>query len=347
MDECRAEIRRYAKQLAVGTDDNDDDKRDSTSTKRYEQDLRWFDHWLDDNGIDSATQLSAPEANELGTDLAMTFNGPTPRYRWDRIFAMYDWFEAMELVELNPLAKWDGQKRDTWGMTKTTEQSKHIDNENAYPVSPEEVQLMCENAGEHRKRNMLVIKLMYHTAMRRDEASEVTVGPGGMVDRDNRIIELPGEITKNGKDRHVRWGPSLDGLMREWLDYGLRDEYLGGRDHDYLLVGDRGAKLGVDGINDIVINAADRAGINERLYADANAPIDPETGEPKKNRWKISSHNLRHGMATYLSNSEHSDMSIYELSRYLGHSSVEITESIYADYDPTVGARGAEGNLPG
>lgn len=343
MDDCREEIKQYARQLAVGTDDKDVDKRDAISTKRYEQDLRWLEYWLDEQGIDSALDLTQVQANALGTDLSLEFNGTTPRYRWDRIFAMYEWFEAMEKVEKNPLAKWDGQKKDTWGMTKTTEMSKHIDNEVAYPVSPEEVQLMCEHAGDHKKRNMLVIKLMFHSAMRREEASEVTLD---MLDRDNRIIKLPGTITKNDKPRHVRWGPSLDGLMAEWLDYGLRDDYLGGRDHDYLLVGDRGAKLGVDGINDIVINAADRAGINELLYADANAPIDPETEEPKPNRWKISSHNLRHGMATHLSNSPDSDMSIYELSRYLGHSSVEITESIYSDYDPTVGARGVVGNLP-
>lgn len=256
---------------------------------------------------------------------------------------MYEWFTTMELIEKNPLAKWDAQKKDLWGMTKKTEMSKHIDNEVAYPVPPKEVELMCQHTGQHKQREILVIKLLFHTAMRREEASEVTLG---MLKKDERIIELPGRITKNGKERHVRWGRSLDGLMTEWLDYSLRDEYLGGREHDYLLVGNRGAQLQPDGINDIIINSADRAEINEKLYADANAPIDPDTGEPKKNRWKISSHNLRHGMATYLSNSEHSNMSIYELSRYLGHSSVEITESIYSDYDPTVGARGVEDNLP-
>lgn len=81
IEDCRDEIQRYVKQLKAGTDDKDDEKRDSISTKRYRQDLRWLDHWLDDHDIDSAFELTPAEANEIGTDLSMDFNGTTTLYR--------------------------------------------------------------------------------------------------------------------------------------------------------------------------------------------------------------------------------------------------------------------------
>jgi len=50
ISECRSEIKDYAGQLDSGTHNADPELRDEDSTRRYKQDLRWYDHWLDDAG---------------------------------------------------------------------------------------------------------------------------------------------------------------------------------------------------------------------------------------------------------------------------------------------------------
>jgi integrase/recombinase XerD len=337
LEKCRDEIVDYADELSSGTDDDDVDQRDSTSTDRYTQDLRWFDGWLDSKNIDSAFALTPAQANRLGRELSNEFQGTTPLYRWDRINAMYDYFVAMDLIESNPLSRWDGQKREKWGMTKSTEQEKHLNDGEEYAVTQEEIRLMEQNAGQDRLRNQLLIRLAWHTACRRGELAGIRLD---MIDEDRREIRLPASITKNDRERVVVWQASCDGLLRKWLHGGIRKEYLGAESHDHLFVGQRGAPMSPSSINDVIVRSADRAGVNRKLYADANS-VD---GNP--NRWKITSHNIRHGAATHIVNSNPNFENIYALSRYLGHSSVEITEQRYIGYDPNVGARGVRKFIP-
>lgn len=333
MEECRPELIDYAEELAVGTDDNDSDMRQSNSTKRYEQDLRWFDGWLDENGIESPLNLTPPKASRVGRSLSQQFNGTTPRYRWDRVFALYEYFVAMGMIGTNPLEKWDSRKTEKWGMTKTSEQSKRLNDGERYALSQEEVRSIEDNVGRNRLRNQLLIRCLWHTAMRRGEASLVTVD---MLDRSAREILLPGSVTKSGKPRVVVWQPSLDGMLTKWLDNGLRETYLGGETHDHLFVGERGAPLSAGAINDVVVESACRAGINRKLYRDANAAApDNEDEEPLANRWKITAHSVRHGAASTLVHD--TDMGLYEVSKYLDHSSVDITEQTYVEYDPRAG----------
>ena len=336
MTECREELTEYAAELESGTDDDDPEQRASKSTQRYRQDLRWFDHWLDDNGIESVFDVGPRESNQLGRDLSSQYNGTTPRYRWDRLHALYDYFVSLGVIDRNPLERWNDQKGEKWGMTKTTEQSKRLEDDEKYAVDQDDIRLMEENCGRNRVRNQLVIRLLWHTGIRRGEASNARLG---WVDRDVREITIPSDVAKNGKTRVVCWQPSLDGLLSKWLDKGYREDYLGGRDHDHLLVGERGAPLSAEAINKLVINSADRAGINRKLYADANAPEPEDGGEPEANRWLISSQNVRHGTGSYLVHE--TDMGLYEVSRYLGHQSVEVTEQTYVEYDPRAGTDAA------
>ncbi|MDX5987794.1 MULTISPECIES: tyrosine-type recombinase/integrase [Haloferax] len=249
---------------------------------------------------------------------------------------MYDYFVSLDLVDSNPLDRWNDRKTEKWGMTKTTEQSKRLEDGERYAVDQADVREMEQHVGRNRVRDQLLIRLLWHTGMRRGEASEVSLE---MLNRDAREIELPGSITKNSRERVVAWQPNLDGLMQKWLDGGYRDDYLGGEDHNHLFVGERGAPLSPEAINDIVIRAADNAGINRRLYADANAPEPEDGGAKEANRWLISSHNIRHGLGSYLVHE--TDAGLYEVSRYLGHRSVDVTESIYVEYNPRAGTDAA------
>ncbi|WP_208288389.1 tyrosine-type recombinase/integrase [Halobacterium sp. R2-5] len=365
LEDCRTEIRDYADDLDAGTDDDSDHKRDTSSTGRYEQDIRWFDEWLDNPvskpnlgkhtpgdeageeeqtrpAIESPLDLTIADANRLGRAISHEFNGTTPRYRWDRIHAMYEYFVTMTLIDSNPMEKWDGKKEEKWGMTKGTAQSDKLGEDESYAVSQDDVRLMEENVGRHRVRDQCIIRMMWQTGIRRGEQSGLLTTD---IDRDGRVIHIRAENAKNGEERYVGYQKSLDGLLDLWLDGGHRDEMLGIVDdeaapHDYVFVGERGAQLSGSRINDIVIEAADRAGINRKMYGDANAPIDPETKKPKPNRWKITAHNVRHGYGSYMINEApgaDGQARLWEVSQQMGHSSVQITEDIYVENDPKAG----------
>lgn len=323
-EECRELIQEYIDELEAGTDDNDSEMRGSGSTKRYGQDLRWFDDWLDDEGIDEITAVGARESQKLGRELSNEFNGTTPRYRWDRIYAFYEWARAIEAVPENPLEKWDDRKGEKWGLTKTTEQERQLEEGESYAVSQEEVRKMEKNVGSPRLRNQTLVRMAWQTGCRRGELAELTID---MLNRDPREIKLPSRITKNDESRVVAYQPTLDGLVSQWLDVE-RPDYMTGKDHNRVFCGIRGGKMSGEAINEVVVKAACNAGINEPVgYENANG------AEP----WKITSHSLRKGFGTYMMHSDDSECGLWELSHLLGHSSVKITEEIYVKDDPRTG----------
>lgn len=334
--DCRKDIRDYINHLEAATDDRDPELRDETSTKRYAQDLRWYDEWLDEQGIDSPSDVTSDQASSLGIRLSNEFSGTTGRYRWDRIFAFHSWLNRMNRAKDNPLEKWHEGKEEEFGLTKSTEQHLSLEEGEEYAVSQQEVRLMEENVGRHKHRDQLVIRLLWQTGIRRGEASQLLMSD---VDRDSHEITIRPSVAKNDQKRVIAYQPSLDGVLKEWLDFGRREEMAAGASHDRLFVGQQeGLPLSGDRINDIAREAAIDAGINRRLYADANAPVD-EDGNKQENRWKITAHSVRHGFGTWMVNE--TDAGLWEVSKIMGHSSVDVTEDIYVEPDPRSGIKHA------
>ncbi|MFC4249623.1 tyrosine-type recombinase/integrase [Natribaculum luteum] len=195
-----------------------------------------------------------------------------------------------------------------------------------YAVDQSEVRLMEEAVKRHKNRDKLVIRILWQTGMRRGELAELTLDD---IDRPRREITIREEISKSDYTRVVAYHPSLDGLLRQWIDGGDRDA-LNRKNRDELLVGERGGKVRGERINEIVRDAAIDAGINRKLgYTDANGGT----------RWKITAHSLRHGYGTHMANK--TDMGIWELSKQMGHASVDTTERIYVEHDRRAGLESA------
>ncbi|MFC4249619.1 tyrosine-type recombinase/integrase [Natribaculum luteum] len=326
IEDCRPGLRRYAKRLKSQTDDADDEKNSTSSLTSYLQDVRWFDHWLDDNEFDRPADVSPVDILDLIDDLDNQFNGTTPRYRYDRIHNLYEFLIRADLADENPLEKWRGDH----GLSKTTEQSRHLDPGEKRAVTPEEVDLIERNVVRHAKRDRLIVRILWQTGMRRGELAELLLDD---IDRSRREVRIRPEVAKNGKPRVVAYHPSLDGYLSRWIDGGDRDA-LNRNNRETLLVGERGGKVRGERINEIVRDAAIEAGINEVDYVDANG------GE----RWKITAHSLRKGYGTYMANE--TDMGIWELSKQMGHSSVDITEKRYVDHDERAGVEQAHRFVP-
>jgi len=88
ISDCHPHIQTYWDELQAGTDDNDPDLRDSTTTRRYGQDLRWYQAWLNDQDLDFE-EVERTDAKRVGITLGNEYNGSTAPNRWRTIHRLY------------------------------------------------------------------------------------------------------------------------------------------------------------------------------------------------------------------------------------------------------------------
>ena len=122
-------------------------------------------------------------------------------------------------------------------------------------------------------------------------------------------------IKKNDPDdpmRTVFYQSSLDFLLEQWIDGGYRDSFPNATDSPYLFTGDRRPAINSDDVGVIVKEAATEAGVNEVMYEDAHG----------NERWKLTSHALRHGHAV---EALKSGIDVRTVQKHLGHSSLDMT----------------------
>lgn len=325
ISDCHPVIQMYAGRLENGTDDHDEDARSTRSLTRYEQDLKWLNDWLNEEDLGRPQDMTETDADNLGMHLGQEFNGRTGLGRWNLIKRFYKWMEASNRVENNPLMRWDDVKKSQYGLTRTTEQERQLGEDEAYAPTPEEIRLFEEHAGrQHRTRNQLIIRCLFQTMMRPGELARLRLDD---VNSGAREIDIRDAIAKNENGRVVAYQPSLDGLMKKYVDV-IRPDRMAGKDHDRLFVGERGGKMSRVAISDVVRKAAERA---DEAHPDRNLQRDLFDTQDGQSRAKVTGHSPRHAGATYCANE--TDMDIYDLSRALGHSSVEITERKYVEDD--------------
>lgn len=319
MEECHHLIQEYYATLHSGTDLDDPEQRNPSSTQRYGQDIRWLQKWLWEQGFESPTAVTESDGADIARALGNYGTGTTGRYRWDRLVKFYDYLIHTDELETNPLTKWDDSKVDMFGLTKTAATETHGESDTGYAVREEEVRAMEEAANSLRDR--LLIRFAWQTGGRRSEISHLRLDD---IDLDDRTVDYRDAISKGGNGRIVTYQPSLDGLLSRWLQGGYRAEYAerGDPDEEWLFVGERGARLRGERINEIIRDAA--------IEADINEPVTEETANDGT-RWKISSHSLRRGFATYLINE--TEAGLYEVSVALGHESTKVTEERYVERD--------------
>lgn len=233
MEECHHHIQEYYATLP-GTDPDDSDQRNPSSTQRYGQDIRWLQKWLREQSIDSPTAVSESDGADMARALGNYGTGTTGRYRWDRLVKFYDYPVRTNELEANPLAKWDEVKTDMFGLTKTAATETYGESDTGYAVSEDEVRAMEEAATCLRDR--LLIRFAWQTGARRSEISHLRLGD---IDVDDRTVDYRDAISKGGNGRIITYQPSLDGLLSRWLRAGYRAEYAerGDPDEDWLFVG--------------------------------------------------------------------------------------------------------------
>ena len=178
-------------------------------------------------------------------------------------------------------------------------------------LPPEDVQSLWRAVPAPKVRNKLLTRLAYQTGMRVSELINIKVEP---IDRDERIIPVPA-VTSKSNSRNVAYKPSLDSLLRRWIDGGLRDAVPHADESPYLFPTREGERISRESVRRIVRKAADKAGLNRDIYTDTAG----------NTRTKVSPHILRHSMA--VNTLKAGTLNVRELQEFLGHHSLEMTET--------------------
>lgn len=148
-------------------------------------------------------------------------------------------------------------------------------------------------------RDAAIIQLLLDTGMRLGECLQLHVS---YLNMNERVIEIPAELTKGRKTRCVYFSVKTARVLQRWLNY--KDRYL---ETDYLFpVKATGTPLEISSFEGNFRRYLQRAGINK----------------------EVSPHALRNNFAKRCIIA---GMDIYTLSRILGHSSVSVTEQAYLD----------------
>jgi len=287
---------------------NREDVTENTREKRKQQ-LERFRDWYDGDLADVNGDDILNFIMELSDEGYASTTIST--YRW-ALSRFYRRMAARDRVEVNPYEQIEWQDISVATADSTRKKRESDDNERIHDLSAEEVRSLANNVPDPKIRNELLIRMLAQTGMR---AHEIANLPLENVDRDNRIIEVIDEKTDD--KRKVAYQPSLSFLLTEWIDGGYRDVFGTANDSPYLFVSRKSPKMDSNLVNDVVVQAAKNAGIQEILYTDARG----------NNRYKITAHQLRHTMAVQALKE---GINIRYLQELLGHDKLETTE-VYLD----------------
>lgn len=276
-------------------------KSKGTYTKR-KSDLSQFNEWTEKHGYGVA-ELETRELDRYLRHLNNQGYAPnTIAGKYDSLFNFYERLAGLfDVREENPM---EDLKRDDY-FDRNTEDN---DEDDIRFITPEEKETLAEHVPASKLRNELMIRLLWQTGIRQCELVRIKLDD---IDREGRSIYIWSPKTKSS--RTVFYQPSLDFLMKQWLDRGHRSSFTYAAESDYLFVTRQSAQFRPENVNDMVRDAAEKAGIQEVEGTD----------QAGKKRHRITGHALRHGHARHALKS---GIDVRTVQEHLGHTSLEITK---------------------
>lgn len=294
--------------------------------KNRKSDIENFTGWLEREDRGDVTELEIWDIddylmwqgrkNEHGEQ---HYAPGTVKARYGSLSLLFEFLAMREKVDDNPLRK-DGAlpraKFDTIMSEKTKKSA--TEREELPSVTPEEKDLIIEHCRGPKLRNKLVLRLLWQTAVRQRELTNIRIED---IDRENRSIRIRSD--KTHENRVVGYWKNVDLLLDQWLEYGGRSAFPHVEGSPWLLVSKQNPKMELPP-SDVVKQAAHNAGLHDLESEDPEDPMGPMYIDARGNgRWRITAHAFRHGAArNYLNNG----MDIEKLRRYLGHANLETTK---------------------
>jgi len=274
----------------------------------YKSHLTAFGEWVDGDVTDVTLR-----------DLKRYFNSQEDEYadktlqtRYSAISALYAFLEDDDEIET------DGDPTESFDIsdyagTQAKRDAEDDSEEDHIYLPPDEVEELAENVPtKDPLRNELIVRLLFETGLRVGELSRVKLEN---IDRENGDI-----LVKTMKKRHkterrtVHWyGEATEMLLTQWLDKGHREGIFGASESPYLFPTPKRDRIREQAVNDIIKQAAESAGLQEKQYEDAAG----------RSQWKITAHTLRHSCAMHLLNN---GATIAHVKKLLGHADIQTTQ---------------------
>lgn len=289
-----------------------DARRSSNTLKNRKVALKQF---LDFSGVESVEEIETWHIDDW-IDHFLN-DGYAPRSVRNKVYVVSGLIEfAINRNEIshNVITKDDLQELTANKIDDHTE-VRYIEKEEYHKMIEE-----CEDL-----RNELVLRLLWNTGVREEEAINIKIDD---FDHDDRSITIENAKTHkldSKEERKVYYGRQLDLVLTKWIDRGRREGYFysgTSEDEGHLLVTNQQASVSKGRINEIVKEKASDAGVQEKLYEDAS----------ERDRYRVTTHAFRHSYAVHR---VQNGMPLVYLQDLMGHSDIEQTRKylIFRDDD--------------
>lgn len=272
-----------------------------TTYRSHLSNLRKYQSWLDEQDL-TPLEASKRDIHRFLREQSQQYASGTAKNRYFVLKKFYDYWETWDAIEDNPFEDLEAK---TYTNSKGSKKSRQAD---VVYVTPDEKEAMCEHVPSPQFKNEFIIRLLWQTGLRR---GEVVILETDNIDREERAIRV--WSPKVEKWRTVFYQPSLDFYMNQWLDGGLRNQYLSAKESPYLFPAERAEHHRGNYVNVTVREAAKNAGINEVMYEDSGG----------NKRYRITAHALRHGHAVHALKQ---GIDIKTVCDHMGHESIDVTE---------------------
>lgn len=279
------------------------DKRDKQTPHGYKETFIMLEEWMEENDLSSWQDLLPPHISELKNYLEedMGLYGSSADRHLDRIrlFFKSDIVDDADVDKQKCIDKIDGFSNTNiqYYQKKTGEEVLYIDLDEYI-----EILEACETL-----REKLIIQTLWETGLRRSELAETTLQKVHLDD-----MEITVDNKKNSKTRTVPYSAELQPTMREWMEYGGRDQYSKADDSSYLIITQHSKQVQPAYINKVVRRVADRTDVSYSYGTDA----------ADRKLWFPTAHHFRNSYATHRASN---GMNLKKLARLMGHKSTEQT----------------------
>ena len=321
-------------------------RRDKEGTlKNRLSDIECFRQWCISQNVDDISGIEIYEIEDYLTYLGQRdYAASVVDRRWWTLNILFNELVARDKIQENPLNKIDkSHYKDLFSGSK---KSQYIESKGGiFALDEDGVNELVDNVPNPVSRNRLIINLLYHTGVRRQELADIKLENIDLKERRIEIYSQKQDSQYSADDpwRPVWYGKSIDMLMDQWIRVDREGYATSGS--PYLFVGTQTDRLSGYRINEIVKESAENAGIQKIMYTDAF--IDEENGVTGRKKYLITSHTLRHSFAKACMTPDDTGarIDVKSLAELMGHSDSSVTAEKYLHFaeDDIKEARGLYG----
>lgn len=211
--------------------------------------------------------------------------------RWSSINTFFEFLKKRGYIESNPVSM-------------TTRPKNTTQHEVTY-LNKKEVKSLLAAAGNHpnkvmAQRNETLLSLAISSGMRCSAIVNINIED---IDFDGLTIST---VEKGNKIRKITFGPSISGVLRKWIE--VRKQMSGADKTGALFLSQKGERISVGAVNNMIKAVAEQAGI----------------------RKKLTCHKMRSTMACAALDA---NVPLLSISQRLGHSNLSTTQRYLAARD--------------